>query len=162
MASDSIIARPTNMVRVMAAEATGCCANDARAVATALPSPSAGAMQPIPIVMPAVTIDASAMRVVLSIEISFCAVWQLRAGSGRCIDSGKNAENIGLNHAGQQAERGHDDGKQERRDRQQDAYDNDAAHHVAEQANGQCQRARNLADEIERQHEKRRLRVSLE
>src|ERR1700732_5226932 len=106
MASDSIIARPTNRVRVMVAEASGCCANDARAVATALPSPRAGAMQPIPIVMPAVTIDASAMRVVLSIEISFCAVWQLRAGSGRYVDSGENAKNIGLKPAGQQAEGG--------------------------------------------------------
>ena len=42
MASDSIIARPTNNVRVMVAEASGCCAREVRAVATARPSPSAG------------------------------------------------------------------------------------------------------------------------
>ena len=38
MANDSIIARPTNNVRVIVAEASGCCASEVRAVATARPS----------------------------------------------------------------------------------------------------------------------------
>ena len=60
MANDSIIARPTNKVRVIVAEASGCCAREVRAVATARPSPSAGHMQPMPMVMPAVAIDTTA------------------------------------------------------------------------------------------------------
>ena len=42
---DSIIARPTNKVRVMVADASGCCASELSAVATALPSASAGPMR---------------------------------------------------------------------------------------------------------------------
>jgi hypothetical protein len=53
---------------VMVAEASGCCAREVRAVATDFPSPSAGARHPIPIVKPAVTIDAMAIAVVLSIK----------------------------------------------------------------------------------------------
>src|ERR1035437_7146202 len=71
MAVDSIIARPTNRVRVMVAEASGCWANEVRAVATARPSPSAGHIQPRLVVRPAVTIEATAMRVMLSIICSF-------------------------------------------------------------------------------------------
>ena len=43
---DSIIARPTNKVRVMVPEASGCCASALNAVATARPSLSAGPMPP--------------------------------------------------------------------------------------------------------------------
>src|ERR1700691_1376908 len=68
MAVDSIMARPTNRVRVMVAEASGCCASAVSAVATERPSPNAGPMQPKPVVRPAVTIEAIAMRVMLSIE----------------------------------------------------------------------------------------------
>src|ERR1035441_2848649 len=71
MAVDSIIARPTNRVRVMVAEASGCCASEVRAVATARPSPSAGHIQPMLVVRPAVTIEATAMRGMLSIICSF-------------------------------------------------------------------------------------------
>src|ERR1039458_1279375 len=66
MAVDSIIARPTNKVRVMVAEASGCCASEVSAVATALPSAKAGPMVPKPVVMPAMTIDATAIVVGLS------------------------------------------------------------------------------------------------
>src|ERR1039458_8399846 len=66
MAVDSIMARPTNKVRVMVAEASGCWASAVSAVATERPSPSAGHMQPMPVVRPAVTIDATAMTVMLS------------------------------------------------------------------------------------------------
>src|SRR5664279_5579119 len=66
MAVDSIIARPTNRVLVMVADASGCWASDVSAVATALPSASAGPIVPKPVVMPAMTIDATAMMVMLS------------------------------------------------------------------------------------------------
>ena len=67
MAMDSIIARPTNKVRVMVLAASGCCASELKAVETALPSPSAGAILPTPIVTPAVMIETIAIRVMLSI-----------------------------------------------------------------------------------------------
>src|ERR1700691_4416846 len=66
MAVDSIIARPTNSVRVMVAEASGCCASDASADATDRPSLRAGAMHPTPVVRPAVTMEATAMMVMVS------------------------------------------------------------------------------------------------
>ena len=71
MAVDSIIARPTNRVRVMVADASGCCASALSAVATDRPSPSAGAMHPMLIVRPAVMIEATAIRVMSSINVSF-------------------------------------------------------------------------------------------
>jgi hypothetical protein len=67
IAIDSMIARPTNNVRVMVAEASGCCARDANAVATAFPSPNAGPITPTLIVKPAVMIDTIAIRLTLSI-----------------------------------------------------------------------------------------------
>src|SRR5271155_5072549 len=73
MAVDSIMARPTNRVRVIVAEASGCCASEVSAVATARPSPRAGHMQPMPVVRPAVAIDATAMRVLLSMGSPFVA-----------------------------------------------------------------------------------------
>src|SRR4029077_4381143 len=116
-AVDSIIASPTNRVRVIVAEASGCCANEVIAVATARPSPSAGPAQPMPVVRPAVTIEATAMKVPLSM-----GVLVRRAYPSGCRDvyRGKNAEDIGLNHARKQAQRGHDDRKQQRGDREQD------------------------------------------
>ena len=53
-------------------------------------------------------------------------------------------------------------GKDEGRDRQQDADDHRPAHDVAEQTDGQGKRARELADDVERQHDERRLQVGLE
>src|SRR5579864_3663950 len=88
MAIDSIIARPTNSVRVMVAEASGCWASALSAVATDRPSLSAGATQPTPIVSPAETIEATAMMVMLSIELS--SGWFVIAsrGGGR-LDPGR-------------------------------------------------------------------------
>ncbi len=43
---DSIIARPTNKVRVMVFAASGCWASERKAVETARPSPTAGAILP--------------------------------------------------------------------------------------------------------------------
>ena len=71
MAIDSIIAKPTNKVRVIVAEASGCWASDVRAVATALPYASAGPMAPRLIVMPAMTMDATAIIVRLSTKSPF-------------------------------------------------------------------------------------------
>src|SRR5664279_5398262 len=91
MAVDSIIARPTNKVRVMVAEASGCWASELSAVATALPSASAGPMHPKPVVMPAMTIDATAIIVMLSIASPlavvvhasmFCVRFRLGCGVG--------------------------------------------------------------------------------
>src|ERR1700678_3256346 len=69
MAMDSIIARRTNKVRVMVLAASGCCANEDKAVETARPSPSAGAILPTAIVTPAQMIDTIAMIVMLSIRV---------------------------------------------------------------------------------------------
>src|SRR3990172_9018812 len=114
MAVDSIIARPTNRVRVMVAEASGCWASDVRAVATALPSPSAGAIVPKPVVMPAVAIDATAMIVMLSMVPALvvgllASVAGLGFGvtpgdsrRGRDVDRGEDEEDVGLHHPGEQ------------------------------------------------------------
>src|ERR1700683_3610505 len=150
MAMDSIIARPTNKVRVMVVAASGCCASELRAVATARPSPSAGAMLPTPIVAPAVTIETIAIKVVLSIGVPR-RWWSCRAHArgGRDVNSGQNAEDVSLHHAGEQTEQVHEDRKDQRRDRQQDADDHRPAHDVAEQADGQGKGAREFADDVE-------------
>src|SRR4030042_7137536 len=123
MAVDSIIARPTNKVRVMVAEASGCWARELRAVATALPSDSAGPIVPKPVVMPAMTMDATAVRVMLSIEAPFLVLFHVsffcpgfRFGltdscGGRDINRRQDAEDVGLHHAGEQTEPRHDDGE---------------------------------------------------
>src|ERR1700675_1292342 len=106
MANDSIMAKPTNNVRVMVADASGCCASEVRAVATARPSPSAGHIQPRPMVRPAVAIDTIAMRVLLSIRNPFVALVAIsllgrdlglrnslrfpHQGSGSDVNSGQN------------------------------------------------------------------------
>lgn len=71
MAVDSIMANPTNNVLVIVGAASGCCAMEFNAADTDLPSPNAGIIQPIPVVSPAVMIDATAIRVVLSIVVLF-------------------------------------------------------------------------------------------
>ena len=97
---DSIIAKPTNKVRVIVAAASGCCANELNAVATARPSPSAGPILPSAIVNPAVTIEAIAMSVILSMVHPFVVgvvvsvlglwLWIRRAGmrSSRDVNRG--------------------------------------------------------------------------
>src|SRR5664279_1132411 len=148
MAVDSIIARPTNKVRVMVAEASGCWASELSAVATALPSASAGPMTPKPMVMPAMTIDATAIIVMLSTVFSFCfrsscfnALHGNRLGltdprGGRNVNRCQDAENVGLHHAGEQTEHRHDDREDEGRNREQDTDNHGPAHHIAEQTDG--------------------------
>ena len=80
MAVDSIIAKPTNKVLVMVADASGCWARAVRADATAFPSPKAGNIQPILVVNPAVTIEAMAMMAELSIVISLVELSGLIGG----------------------------------------------------------------------------------
>src|SRR5471030_613752 len=122
MAVDSIIASPTNSVRVMVAEASGCCASAVSAVATARPSANAGPMQPKPVVRPAMAIEATAMMVMLSMGCLLssgsrsrcrgCDVGAIVAvDGGRQIDRREDAEDVGLHHPGQQAQRRHDDGE---------------------------------------------------
>src|ERR1019366_1948174 len=174
MAMDSIIARPTNKVRVIVAEASGCWANEVRAVATALPSASAGPMAPTLIVMPAMTIDATAIIVRLSTVSPFVVVdhdsmlWRgFRPGltdsrGGRDVYRCQDAEDVGLHHSGELTEQRHDDRKEEGRNGEQDRDNHRPAHHVAEQTDSQGQRAREFADDIKWQHDKRRLRIGLE
>jgi len=69
IAVDSIIANPTNKVRVIVDEASGCWASDSNAFSTDFPSLYAGNMHPIAVVNPAVIIETAAMRVTLSIFI---------------------------------------------------------------------------------------------
>src|SRR5665647_75896 len=115
MAVDSIIARPTNRVRVIVAEASGCWASEPSAFATALPSASAGPIVPKPVVMPAMTMDATAIIVMLSIISSpfpvvihasmFCHRFRLGLSdsrAGRNVNRGQDAEDVGLHHAGEQ------------------------------------------------------------
>src|ERR1035437_3647113 len=152
MAVDSIIARPTNKVRVMVAEASGCCASEVSAVATARPSPSAGHMQPMPVVSPAVAIEATATRVILSmvypllwVSLScgrWCRLGLLCPRRRRDINRSQNAKDIGLHHAGEQTEQGHHERENVRRDREQDRDDHRPTHHIAKQTNSQGQRAR--------------------
>src|SRR5476651_2905178 len=107
---DSIIARPTNRVRVIVAAASGCCARELNAVATARPSPSAGPMLPSAIVRPAVKIEAIAISVMLSMVSSpvvaaraspRCGwlgpglrLWLALVRSGRDIDGRQDAEDV--------------------------------------------------------------------
>src|SRR5271170_8087737 len=108
MAIDSIIARPTNKVRVMVVAASGCCASELKAVETARPSPSAGAILPTAIVMPAVMIETIAISVVLSMLLPFVDIGPVLcfAGSrgGRNVNGGEDAEDVSLHHAGEQPE----------------------------------------------------------
>src|ERR1035438_8208859 len=121
MAVASIIARPTNKVRVMVEEASGCWASEVIAVATALPSAKAGPMVPKPVVRPAITIDATAIMVRLSMvsplygfvrRLNRCLGFAWACG-GRDVDRSQNAEDIGLHHPSEQTQRRHDDGKKE-------------------------------------------------
>src|ERR1039458_486807 len=162
---DSIIARPTNRVRVIVAEASGCCASEFKAVETARPSPSAGPMLPSAMVRPAVMIETTAMIVMLSIILSFG--WFVNVSSFDCqrrlglacargggdVNRRQNAENVGLHHAGQQAKQRHYDWKNEGRNGQQNRDDHRPAHHVAKQADGQGERPRKFADDVKWQHD---------
>ena len=69
---------------------------------------------------------------------------------GRNVDRGQDAEDIGLHHPGEQTEEAHDDREDEGRDGQENADNHGPAHHIAEQADGQGQRAGEFADNVKR------------
>ena len=115
MAMDSIIARPTNKVRVIVAEASGCWASEVRAVATALPfrqrrphAPETGGdagddngchrdnSQ---------AIHGSPLWLQFMIQ---CWHWFglgfAESRGGRDVNRGQDAEDVGLHHAGEQTE----------------------------------------------------------
>ena len=119
---DSIIAKPTNSVRVMVDDASGCCAIELNAEATDFPSPKAGIMQPTPVVRPAVIIDATAIIVVLSMLYLFFNDFIFKdflsltvTGSRSYVNRSKNGENIRLYHSRQHPENAHDNRKEKRR-----------------------------------------------
>src|SRR5580698_9123903 len=104
MAVDSIMARPTNNVRVIVEDASGCCASEVKAVATARPSASAGPIVPKPVVRPAITIEATAIIVRLSMA---CPSYGSARVSSRERSFGLasgNASRCGDVHRGQDAE----------------------------------------------------------
>jgi hypothetical protein len=69
MANDSIMANPTNKVRVMVEAASGCWAMELNADEIDLPCPKAGIVTPMLVVIPAVTIDTTATNAELSIRL---------------------------------------------------------------------------------------------
>src|ERR1700677_4566377 len=108
----------------MVAEASGCWASEVNAVATDRPSARAGPIVPKPVVMPAMTIDATAIVVMLSIGSPFVAHASMyclsfrRAdpGGGRDVNRCQDAEDVGLHHASEQTKRRHKDREDKRRD----------------------------------------------
>ena len=84
------------------------------------PLPQAGPRTPMPMVMPAVTMDATAIIVMLSILYPLLngRLLLINAGSGCKINCSQNTENISLHHAGEQTEQRHDNRKNKGRDRQ--------------------------------------------
>ena len=85
------MAMPTNNVRVMVAEASGCWASAVSAVETERPKPSAGHIQPMPMVRPAVAIEAMAMSVMLSMVSPLFDLWLFQvagAGAGSALTLG--------------------------------------------------------------------------
>src|ERR1035437_560970 len=117
MAVDSIMASPTNRVRVMVAEASGCWARALSEVATARPSARAGARHPMLVANPAVMIEAMAIRVKLSIgspwmcslrrcrSLRRCLFGLLGAGGRRDVDRSEDGEDVGLDHPRRSEER---------------------------------------------------------
>src|SRR5690606_2156731 len=119
MAVDSIIANPTNKVRVMVGAASGCWAMASNAVDTARPSPMAGIILPMAMVSPAVMIDTTAIIVMLSMIDSFKLFGFLMRSLGRCsnIDSCQYSKDISLYHAGQHTQGAHNNWEEKGRNR---------------------------------------------
>ena len=113
MAMDSIIAWPTNKVRVMVLEASGCCASEVKADETARPSPSRGRDTP------QADCDSGGndrndrdnRRAVHRCPSVADGRDSCGAGprGGRDVNGGEDAENVRLHHAGEQTEQVHED-----------------------------------------------------
>lgn len=65
------MAKPTNSVRVMVCEASGCCAIEFKADVIERPCPNPGPITPKQVVIPAVMMETVAIIVVLSIVFIF-------------------------------------------------------------------------------------------
>src|SRR5690554_5494309 len=124
MAEDSVIARPMKSVREMTGAASGCWASAPIARETAQPSPMAVIGAPMPTVAPAMMIEIMPISSRLSTgDSSFLVVvrpaelFLVGAGGRGDVDQRQDRENVGLDHADQQAQDIHDDREEQRRDR---------------------------------------------
>src|SRR5690606_28984401 len=188
MAVVSTMASPTNSVREMVLAASGCCAMASTGSPTARPWPRALPMEATPTAKAAAAMEMTATMTcafISSMFVSNMTRTPVRrnvrspggagAAAGRLfhalflhlhrrgdVHHGQHGENVGLNEAGHLAEQLHDDGKHEGRDGQQDGHHDVAAHDVAEKTHRQRQRPRNVAQNVKRKHEPRRLDVGLQ
>lgn len=95
--------------------ASGCWAMEFRAEDIARPWPIAGIITPMPVVIPAVTIDAAAIRVELSILLCFDFLcFRFLRGSSN-IYCRQNAENVCLHNACYQTKYRHNYREKKRR-----------------------------------------------
>src|SRR5690606_8830504 len=132
MAHDSTSAMPINSVRLIVFASSGCWAIDASAWTSARASPTAGAIEPIVIVSPAVKIETIPMSVVSSMNQA------LLIACGRSNEHGRqNGEDICLNQPNDEAKQLHDDRHKQRHNDDQNRHQNVATERVAEQTNGQ-------------------------
>src|SRR6056297_222040 len=148
-------------VRLIRFASSGCCAIDDSACASAFASPSAGAIDPIMMVNPATAIETAATIVTLSIVFSFACLLTIfpflsRAAPdrGSDVDRGQRSEDIRLNLPDQEPESFHAQGYEYWRDTQQHADDHRSAHDVAEEPHRERERAGELADDVERKHQR--------
>src|ERR1035437_7575302 len=126
MAMDSIMASPINRVRLIVPASSGCWAMELRACAMALPSPRAGAIDPMAMHRAAATIDVLPISVTLFMFRSFLV--ELRLDSGGDIHRRQNGKDIGLNQAHQQPENLDDHWESARRGGPQDSSAPGLAH----------------------------------
>src|SRR5690606_6906527 len=120
MAEDSVIARPMNKVREITGAASGCWASAPMARDTAQPSPMAVIGAPMPVVAPAMMMEI--MPISSRLSMGCVLLWVGRLGDPFIVDArgrsdedqGQDRENVGLDHADQQAQGVHDDRKEQR------------------------------------------------
>src|ERR1019366_3505133 len=129
MAMDSIMASPTNRVRLMVPASSGCWAMELRACTMAFASPRAGAIDPMAMHRAAATIDVMPITVTLFMLRSF--VVELRLDGRGDVHRRQNGKDVGLNQARQQPEHLHDEWESERRNGQQHSYDHGLSHDVS-------------------------------
>src|SRR5690606_27032795 len=111
-----------NSVREITGPASGCWARAPIARETAQPSPMAVIGAPMPTVAPAMMIEIMPISSRLSTDgFSFFVgrpleLFLVGAGGRGDVDQRQDREDVGLDHADQQAQHVHDDGKEQRRD----------------------------------------------
>src|SRR5271157_159823 len=137
---DSTIARPTNRVRVMLLASSGCCAIALKALDSAQPSPIAGPIEPIAMVIPATIMETMPMVSTLAISTatsssSFRIFYNfsiIRTGRNN-VNGSQNCEYVGLHLAYQKPEQLQKHGQKQGRNGEQDGDQHGFAHHVPEQ-----------------------------